>query len=349
MTSFTLDELARILGAEPSERPGPVITGVRPIEHAGSGDITYVANQMFLEKLAASSAGAVILPQGLDPGGRSCIKSRNPEADFARLTAVYYPYPAESPCVSERADVHPEAVLGQDVSIGPFSVIGKGTVIGDRSVIGAHVVIGGQVIVGEGTRIFPNVTIYPRVTIGRRVIIHSGSIIGADGFGFCRDTDESGLPVNVKKFHSGTVEIGDDVEIGALVAVDRALSGVTRIGKGVKLDNLVQIAHNVEIGDHTVIASQVGIAGSSSVGRYGLIGGQAGIRDHVAVGDGVILATRVGIYRNVPDGSIMAGSVPAMTRQVFLRAQSLFKRLPEMLDRIRKLERAILSNRKDTK
>lgn len=349
MTEFRLDELARLLGAEPSERPGPAITGARPIEHAGANDITYVASPQFLDKLATSSAGAVVLPKGMDPGSLPHIISRNPEADFARLTAIYYPYPAEPREVSPRAEVHPDAVLGQNVCLGPFSVIGEGAVLGDRCVIGAHVVIGGQVTIGEDTRIFPNVTVYPRVTIGKRVIIHSGSVIGADGFGFCRDSDESGLPVNIKKFHSGTVEIGDDAEIGALVAVDRALSGVTRIGRGVKLDNLVQIAHNVEIGDCTVIASQVGIAGSSSVGRYGLIGGQAGIRDHVSVGDGVILATRVGIYRNVSSGSIMAGSVPAMPRQVFLRAQSLFKRLPEMLDRIRKLERAILSNSKDSK
>ena len=165
--------------------------------------------------------------------------------------------------------------------------------------------------------------------IGKRVIIHSGSVIGSDGFGFARTADESGLPVYIKKYHSGTVEIGDDVEIGALVAVDRALSGVTRLGKGVKLDNLVQVAHNVEIGDGTVVASQVGIAGSSTIGRYGVIGGQAGVKDHVAVGNGVILATRVGIYRNVPDGSVMAGSIPAMPHKVFLRVQSLFKRLPE--------------------
>jgi UDP-3-O-[3-hydroxymyristoyl] glucosamine N-acyltransferase len=347
MKSFTLDELARMLGAEPSETPGPVITGVRPIEHAGIHDITYCASPRFLEKLAESAAGAVILPQGLDPGGRPCIRSRNPEADFARLTAVYYPYPTEPAGVSQKAEIHPEAVLGKDVCIAPFSVVGKGVVVGDRCVIGAHVVIGENVRIGDDTRIFPNVTLYHGVNIGSRVIIHSGSVIGSDGFGFCRDADETGRPVNIKKYQRGTVEIGDDVEIGALVAVDRALSGATRIGKGVKLDNLIQIAHNVEIGDYTVIASQVGIAGSSSVGRYGLIGGQAGIRDHVSVGDGVILATRVGIWRNVPDGSIMAGSVPAMPRQLFLRVQTLIKKLPEMLDRIRKLERILLSNRKD--
>ena len=199
-------------------------------------------------------------------------------------------------------------------------------------------VIGEDTTIGANTRIFPNVTIYPRVTIGERVIIHSGSVIGADGFGYAHEIETNGLPVIIKKFHSGTVEIDDDVELGALVAVDRALSGVTRIRKGVKIDNLVQIAHSVDIGEGTVIASQVGIAGSSSLGKYCMLGGQVGVKDHVSVGDGVILATRVGIYRNVPSGSVMAGSVPAMPHKVFLRVQSLFKRLPELLDRIRKLE-----------
>jgi UDP-3-O-[3-hydroxymyristoyl] glucosamine N-acyltransferase len=172
-------------------------------------------------------------------------------------------------------------------------------------------------------------------------------VIGSDGFGYARDADEHGRPVAVKKFHSGTVEIEDDVEIGALCAIDRALAGVTRIGRGVKLDNLIQIAHNVSIGEGTVIASQSGIAGSSSVGSYTMIGGQVGVRDHVKVGNGVVLATRVGIYRNVADGSVMAGSVPAMPHRIFLRAQPLFKRLPEILERVRKLESLIQSDRKD--
>jgi UDP-3-O-[3-hydroxymyristoyl] glucosamine N-acyltransferase len=348
MTAYTLEELAVYLKAEASETPGPIITGVRPLEYARDSDITYVAGLQFLEQLKKSAAVAVIVPPGLDPGGRPCISCRNPEAAFARLTGLYYPYPVVPPGVSPKADVHPEAVLGDGVSIGPFAVVDRGASIGNRSVIGPHVVIGEGCRIGEETRIFPNVTIYTGVTIGDRVIIHAGTVIGSDGFGYARDSDESGIPVNIKKYHRGTVEICDDVEVGALVAVDRALTGVTRLGKGVKLDNLVQVAHNVQIGDATVVASQVGIAGSSSIGRYGLIGGQAGVKDHVAVGDGVILATRVGIYRNVPDGSIMAGSVPAMPHKIFLRAQNLFKRLPELLDRIRKLERLVQSNHKET-
>jgi UDP-3-O-[3-hydroxymyristoyl] glucosamine N-acyltransferase len=336
---FTLEELAQFLGGEPSERPGPHISGARPIEHSGASDITYVAGPRFLEQLLKSGAGAVIIGPDLDPSGFPHVRSRNVEADFARLTALFYAYPKEPAEVSARAEVHPEAILGSEVSVGPFTTIGKGAALGDRVTIGSHVAIGADVRIGADTRIFPSVVIYPRVTIGKRVIIHSGAVIGADGFGFARDADANGAPVSVKKYHSGTVEIEDDVEIGALCAVDRALSGSTRLGKGVKLDNLVQIAHTVEIGPGTVIAGQTGIAGSSSVGAYCVVAGQVGIKDHVAVGNGVILATRVGIYRNVPDGAVMGGSVPAMPYNVFLRAQSLFKRLPEMLERIRKLER----------
>jgi UDP-3-O-[3-hydroxymyristoyl] glucosamine N-acyltransferase len=347
MTTFTLEELAHYLGAEASEIPGPEITGARPLEYATENEITYVAGERFLGNLASSKAGAVIIPPGLDPGKIPHIFSGNPEAAFSRLTALYYPYPQPYAGISPRAEVHPEAALGKDVSVGAFAVVGRRVKIGDRCVIGSNVVIEQDVEVGEDTRVFPNVTIYARVKIGKRVIVHAGTVIGSDGFGFARDSDPNGAPITVKKYHSGTVEIGDDVEIGALCAIDRALAGTTRLGNGVKLDNLIQIAHNVEIGDGTVIAAQVGIAGSSSIGKFGMVGGQVGVRDHVSVGNGVILATRVGIYRDVPDGQIMAGSVPPMPHKVFLRAQPLFKRLPEMLARIRKLERTLQTAHKE--
>lgn len=346
MTS-TLEELALFLGSEPSTRPGPEITGARPLEFAREHDITFVTGRQFLERLRQSAAVAVIVPPGLDPGGLPHIVADNPEVAFARLTALFYPYPEGAKGVSPRADIHPDAVLGERVSVGPFAVIGRAAIIGEGTVVGAHAVVGDDVHIGSYSHIFPNVTIYERVKIGDRVIIHSGTVIGSDGFGFARDMTNPRSPAYVKKYHSGTVEIGDDVEIGALCAIDRALAGTTTIGRGSKLDNLVQVAHNVHIGESTVIASQAGIAGSSSLGDCCMVGGQVGVKDHVQVGNGVVLATRVGIYRNVPDGSIMAGSVPAMPHSVFLRAQSLFKRLPEILERVRKLERLIPSQGKE--
>lgn len=345
---YTLQYLARILGGEASQSPGPEIRGARPLELAQRTDITYVTDSRFLEKLEAGSAGAVILPLTLGDVSLPWIRVKNPEAAFARLTELFYPYESSAVGISDRADVDPDARIGNNVSIGPFCVVGRGAEIGDDSILTAHVVVGPGARIGAGARIFPHVTIYPGVTLGRRAIVHSGAVIGADGFGYARDVGPDGAPISVKKYHSGTVEVGDDVELGALCAVDRALAGVTKIGNGVKVDNLVQIAHNVHIGDGTVIAAQAGIAGSSSVGRYGMIGGQAGITDHVSVGDRVMLAAGVGVYRKVPDGSIMSGAVPAMPHKLFGRVQSVLKRLPELLDRVRRLERVVEGKSKET-
>ena len=349
MQTLTLKQIADFLGCESSEDPGPEISGVKPLEFATSSDVTYISDAKFLCLLKSSKASAVLVTKNMEAPSVPYVRTKNPEADYARLTGLFYGYMEKSDhAISKHAYVDPTATIGSNVSIGPFAVIGPNSVIGNGSSIGAHVVIGENVLIGESTAIFPNVTIYWGVTVGSRVIVHSGAVIGSDGFGYARDVDINGTPVNIKKFHSGSVEIQDDVEIGALTAIDRALAGVTTIHKGAKIDNLVQIAHNVSIGSGTVIASQVGIAGSSSVGAYGMVGGQVGVRDHVSVGNGVILATRVGIYRNVPDGSVMAGSVPAMPHKIFLRTQSLFKRLPEMLDRIRNLERIVKENDKET-
>ncbi len=332
-----------MIGAESSESPGPKITGVRPLEYAESGDLTYVGDKRYVDKLAESRAVAVIVRKDLDPQTLPAIWSLNPEASFARLTEVFYGHSKPGPGVSDKAWVDPSAQVDPSAHIGPFSFIGARSVIGPNAVIESNVSIGADCEIGARSRLFPNVTVYDRVKIGMRTMVHSGSVIGSDGFGFAPDVNSEGVPVPVKKYHSGTVEIGDDVEIGALCGIDRALAGITKIGDRVKLDNQVQIAHSVHIGAGTVIAAQTGIAGSSTVGANCMMGGQVGIRDHVKIGNGVVLATRVGVYRNVPDGSIMAGSVPAMPHNVFLRAQSLFKRLPEIFERVRKLEKGVNS------
>ncbi|MFH0822960.1 MAG: UDP-3-O-(3-hydroxymyristoyl)glucosamine N-acyltransferase [Pseudomonadota bacterium] len=347
MKSFSLKELADLVGGESSECPGPAISGVRPVEFASPSDITYVINERFLEQLGGSAAGAAFVPHGLKPGRMPWIRVNNPEVAFARTTALFYSYARPDGGISPKAEVHPRAVTAEGAVIGPYAVIDRGAEIGARAVIGAHVVIGEDSRVGADSWIFPNVTVYARVTIGERVIIHSGSVIGADGFGFAAEVDERGRPSIIKKYHSGSVEIGDDCEIGANCAVDRALAGSTKLGRAVKLDNFVQVAHNVHIGDGTVIAAQVGIAGSSSLGAFCRVAGQVGITDHVAVGQGVTLATRAGVYRDVADNAVLGGAMPAMPYNVFLRVQSMIKRLPDMFDRIRKLERFVHSNQKD--
>jgi UDP-3-O-[3-hydroxymyristoyl] glucosamine N-acyltransferase len=344
---YSLQDLATHVGGSPSETPGPLICGVKPVEFAGADDITYVTSPAYAERFSRGPAKAALVPPGVDLGGKPVIVVNNPEAAYARLTALYYGYSFPHQGVSPKADVHPEATLGDNVAVGAFAVVERGASVGDGSVIGPHAFVGERTRIGCDVRIFSHVTIYPDVTIGDRVIVHAGTVIGSDGFGFARDFDETGKLLNVKKYHSGVVEIGNDVEIGALCAIDRALAGVTKISDRVKLDNLVQVAHNVQIGEGTVIASQTGIAGSSSLGSCVMVGGQVGVKDHVAVGDRVVLATRVGIYRNVPDGSVMAGGVPAMPHKVFLRAQSFFKRLPELMERIRRLEKFVNFNGKE--
>lgn len=344
---YTLEQIAEILELEASVRPGPEISGVRPLEYAQSSDLTYVENERFWGELSKSSAGAVIISYNLPDPNVPFIRSHTPEADFARLTALFYKCRGQYEGVSERSVVAPSSRVADTVSIGPYSVIGANCIIEPNVRIGANVVIGDDCVIGADTVVHANVTIYHNVIIGRWVIIHSGTVIGSDGFGYAQGIDNKGVPVIIKKYHSGTVVIEDDVEIGALCAIDRALAGVTRIGRSAKIDNLVQIAHNVSVGSGTVLASQVGIAGSSSIGNYCMAGGQAGIRDHVKVGNRVILATRVGIYRDVPDGAVMAGSVPAMPHKLFLRVQTLIKKLPDLLDRIRRLERLVIKDSKD--
>ena len=349
MTSFSLEQIAAILKLDASESPGPQISGVRPLEYAQPSDLTYVENDRYFAMLAKSSAGSVIIGTGAPDPGIPFIRSKYPEADFARLTALFYKPKLPQGNISELAALAPSALIADSASIGHYSVVGERCWVGANVQIGPGVVIGDDCSIGDETVIHANVTIYHNVAIGRRVIIHSGTVLGADGFGYAQGVDKNGAPAIIKKYHSGSVVIEDEVEIGALCAVDRALAGVTRIGRSAKIDNLVQVAHNVSIGAGTVLASQVGIAGSSSIGKFCMAGGQAGIRDHVKVGDGVVLATRVGVYRDVPDGAIMAGSVPAMPHKLFLRVQTAMKKLPELLDRIRKLERLVEKDSKDEK
>ncbi len=344
---YTLEALAGLVNGSASVAPGPIIRGMKPVEFAGPEDLTYITGADYLEKLNHSRAAAVLVSLDLEPTTRAFIRVANPEAAFARLTAVFYPHDTPPAGVSPKADVDPSVSLGRNVSIGAFAVVGPGVVIEDDAVIGTHTVIDRDCRIGSRTRIFPHVTLYRNVVIGSDVIIHAGCVIGADGFGYALEKDVHGRPTLIKKYHSGSVEIGDGVELGAMTAVDRALADVTRIGPDTKIDNLVQVAHNVTIGQGTVIASQVGIAGSSQVGDYCMIGGQTGIRDHVKIGSGVILAAKVGVYRSIADGAIMAGGVPAMPHKLFLRVQTLFKKLPEMMERLRKLEQIIQRQTKE--
>ncbi len=253
---------------------------------------------------------------------------------------VWPPPVLPPPGVHPKAEVAEKAILGKDVSVGAFSVIESGAIIGDHAVIFPGVYIGTDALVGEDTVLYSGVSVREGCVIGKRVIIHCNSVIGSDGFGYGFDGARY-----FKIPQRGIVRIEDDVEIGACVTVDRAALGETIIGRGTKIDNLVQVAHNVKIGEHTVITAQVGIAGSTSVGSYAQLGGQAGLAGHITVGDRVTVAAKSGVTKDISDGRTVSG-FPAISHAEWLRAQTVFPRLPEikktvqeLLERIEALER----------
>jgi len=329
-----LADLADKIGAE---LLGPYaeleMTGVAGLDHAGPGDVTFVDTADLLEK--ARSAGAVIVPPEVERCDKPALRAAHPRLAFARVLALF------APEVSVEPGVHPTAVLGRDVDIADGVSIGALCFIGDRARVGKGTVIHPLVYVGEGvkiaehTTIFPNVTIYHRTEIGSRVIIHSGAVIGADGFGF---TQVDGKRHKIPQI--GTVIIGDDVEVGACVCIDRATTAQTVIGRGTKIDNLVQIAHNVRVGEDCVMAALGGIAGSSIVGNRVTMAAGAGVADHVTVGDDAILGALAAAISNVPAGAHFSG-MPARHHEKFLRAQAAHLRLPHLVEQVRALSQKV--------
>jgi UDP-3-O-[3-hydroxymyristoyl] glucosamine N-acyltransferase len=328
----TLKQLAEWLGLEFRGEPSLLIEGVSTLEMAGANMVTFLANPKYKDQLPGTRAGAVIISPEV-PYERACLISRNPYADFTKVVGLYAPpIPRPAPGIHPLAVVHPEAHLGQDVAIGPFCVVGAKARLGDHTVLTAQVFIGDDTVVGDHCIVYANVVVRERVAIGNRVIIHPGTVIGADGFGFA--------PVGetyAKIPQIGTVVIEDDVEIGANVTIDRASLGETRLGQGCKIDNLVQIAHNVTIGPLTVIAAQTGISGSSKVGRHVMIGGQAGLSGHLTIGDHAVLGAQAGITRDVPEKQFVSG-YPARPHTESMRQLAAVARLPELIKKIQRLE-----------
>lgn len=310
--------------------PAKRIVGAAPFDAAGPDQITFAANAKFLKKIAGSQAGAVIVPDGQDlPTGVSLIIADNPQLAFAQVVGLFHPSRRPAPGISEQARVAETVHLGQRVSVGPFTTIGHRSSIGERSVIASGVFIGEHVTIGEDVVIHPNVTIMDDCRIGNRVTLHPGSVIGSDGFGFVPDGG---------RFHKipqvGIVQIDDDVEIGAGTTIDRATLGRTWIRRGVKIDNLVHIAHNVEIGEDSVIVAQVGIAGSTKVGHHVILAGQAGISGHLTIGNQVTVGPMTGVAKSIDDGQVVSSGSPAMPHRTWLRVQRMIPSLPEMKKQI---------------
>ncbi len=333
---MTLGEIAELVGGTLEGDPGVAITGVAGIREAREGDVTFVANPRYEAFLASTRATAVIVPEAM-PCPRAAIRCRDPYAAWSRVLEVFARalIPTYPRGVHPTAVVDPSARLGENVSVGPLCHVDRDVVIGDGTTLLAGCVVGPGTRIGRDCMLYANVTIRERCTIGDRVILHSGAVIGADGFGFARNG--SG---HEKVPQIGVVVIEDDVEIGANSCVDRATTGETRIGRGTKIDNLVQVAHNVVIGENSVIAAQAGISGSTELGRNVTLAGQAGLVGHIRVGDNAVVAAQGGVTRDVPPDTVVSG-YPAREHGLARRLWACTARLPDLFRRVRELERRI--------
>jgi len=314
-----------------------VIHGVAGIKEAQEGQITFIANTRYLSEIEKTQASAIIVCKGLFFNGKPLIQVTNPYIAWAKVVEDFVSKPEE-----QIKGVHPTAIIGENVKLGnditikAYAFIGDSVQIGDETVISPFVYIGNDSKIGSNTLIYPNVTIREEITIGNRVIIHSGTVIGSDGFGYASDRVK-----HHKIPQIGTVIIEDDVELGANVTVDRANTGKTVIGRGTKVDNLVQIAHNVIIGENCLIVAQVGISGSAEIGNRVKLGGQAGVVGHIKVGDDAQITAKSGISKSIPPGQIVWSGVPVMPHSKDLRIQASTRRLPELIDQISEMEKRL--------
>lgn len=337
----SLSELARLVGGTVIGDDQVEITRVAPIEEAGPGEITFLAHPRYQAYLARSSASAIIVGPGvareLDPSSaRHYLEVPDPYLAFAKILQIFSPPPTHSGEISALASIDPSATLGKGVTVFPYVFVGKGAEVRQRSVLYPGVFLGEGVKVGEECVLHPNVTVREGCRVGNRVILHAGVVVGSDGFGYAGYGDE-----RIKIPQTGTVEIEDDVEIGANSAVDRATLGRTVIRRGTKIDNLVQIAHNVTVGENSIIAAQAGIAGSTQIGNNVILAGQVGVVNHVQIGDGARIGPQSGIPRSVPPGAVLSGGIAAAPHHDWLRVMTLLPQLPKLWSAMRRLEKKV--------
>ena len=315
-----------------------IIESVEPLDEAGEGSISVLINARQSRRLESTGAAAVIVSREIDHAPVPIIRVASPELALVTLLTTYFAghRPAESG-IHPTARIDPAAEVDEEAAIGPHVSIGPHTTVGPSACIGANVTIGAHCRVGAGTWIYANATVYDRVSLGEGVIVHGGVVIGSDGFGYFQGSGGARKIPQV-----GGVEIGDEVEIGANSTIDRATMGMTRIGRGTKIDNLVQIGHNVVIGEHVTICAQVGIAGSTVVESGTLIGGQAGLSDHIRVGAGSRIGGQAGVTKSIPAGSTVSG-YPARPHNQARRIEAAVKRLPDLLQQLQTLETRIIA------
>ena len=332
----TLKEIAHLVEGEVVGDDSIVITGVSGIKEAQPGDITFLANPKYLPFLEKTRASAVITHREVKDAALPIIRTDNPSVAFAKILSLAIPFEVLRP-----KGIHPSVILGKDVTlgkdvaIGPYTVIEDNVSIGDNSIIYSSCFVGSYTHIGSDTLIYPNVSIRERLFIGNRVVIHSGTVIGSDGFGFANIEG-----VNQRIPQIGTVVIEDDVEIGSNVTIDRARFDKTVIGRGTKIDNLVQIAHNVVVGENSIIIAQAGISGSTTIGKNVTIAGQAGLVGHITIGDGAVLAAQAGVTKSVPANTVVSG-YPAKPHEVAKQVNACVQSLPRLYSTVAELKKKI--------
>jgi UDP-3-O-[3-hydroxymyristoyl] glucosamine N-acyltransferase len=331
--ALTLKEIADIIGGNVLGDDQVLITGINSLDEASEGEISFFADPRFQDSLIKTKASALLVSKMTDIYEGPQVIVSNPMLSYAKVATLFSSPLPRFPGVSDKAFVHESSRIGKDVSIYPLVYVGEDTAIGDHVVLFPGVFVGDRVKIGSNTVIYPNVTIMHGCRIGSEVIVHAGTVIGSDGFGFVRDGS-----VNVKIPQMGIVQIDDRVEIGANNAVDRAALGKTWIKRGVKTDNLVQIAHNVVIGEDTVIVAQAAIGGSAFIGKGVIIGGQVAISDHVRIEDGAMIGSQSGVAKSLSRGDVVSGT-PAMPHRLWLKTRGLITRLPDFAKRLRHLEK----------
>ena len=337
LRSISLRELARAVGGQVHGAADTTISGAASLEQAQPGDLAYVDGERFVKAALDSKATAFVVAQPLAGLPRLQLVVPNPKYAFARLVQQFFVAPYKARGIAQQISQGTGVTIGPEVSIWPFVTLGDRVRIGARVTLYPGVFVGDDSVVEDDCLLYPNVTVREQCTIGKRVIIHSGTVIGSDGFGYVQ---QDGRHHKIPQI--GTVVIEDDVELGANVTVDRATFGRTVIKRGTKVDNLVQIAHNVTVGEHNILVAQVGIAGSTTLGSHVVVGGQAGLADHIQIGDQVMIAARSGVNRSLTGNQIVSGS-PAMPHEVSIKAQAVIPRLPELRQLVRDLEQRMRS------
>ena len=335
---FNAKQIADLIGGRVEGDENAAVSTFAKIEEGKKGAISFLSNPKYTHFIYETESSVVLVNDDLELGAGvkpTLIRVKNAYEAVAKLLQLYESMKPKKTGIDPLAFVSPKAQVGKDVFIGAFACIGDGAVIGDGSQVYPHTVIGDGVKLGDGCLIYPNVTIYQGCQLGNRVTIHAGSVIGADGFGFAPNVEGYEKIPQI-----GIVIIEDDVEIGANTCIDRSTMGQTVIHKGVKLDNLIQVAHNCEIGENTVMSAQVGIAGSTKVGSWCMFGGQVGLAGHITVGDHVNLGAQSGVPSSLKANQTLIGT-PRMEPTPFFKSQAIFRRLPDMYKELSALSKEI--------